>query len=835
MSTSLVRLKSLRVHGFRSFGQEPQALLIDSDIAVVWGPNSQGKTSLAEAIEFLLTGKIVRREMLASAQDEFADSLRNAHLPDATPVVISADVLDGAGQPRSITRTLTQDYQRRQDCSSQLHIDGVPAVQADLDALGLGLSQPPLSAPILTQHTLAYLFSARPQDRANYFKSVLEVTDLEDFRTAVSGLSATIGAPNATLDLFNTCSNTPDFQSLRAMLDSPATLAPVRLAFMTAAATILTESGVDVPEELPDRLEALGRLRESKEHQSFPIEGFGVSAPAAWAVPAASLWGDLRAYQAELARVGEETRRMTELFRCVLALPMVESSSTAVDCPVCGTDDALTPERIQLIRSRVADTDAFRLAESKGKAALRALAQSAATLTQAATAVLPQAIKRGSAWRHTKAFRVLQLRTLLGTGDSQLVDSWMSSISRLIRSSRELTRRAARMEAMLEQLSQDPTQPFADLQSAFDGVAPLRDALAEASRLASAAETPLVTQLRMVISEASETVGWEEFERLGTDPSAVVVAINDHRARESLSAELARALREIERAKEEVLDERFAELSGSIGRWWNLLRPGEPTFFEALQQRPGARRTIDFKAGLSPNEDRSSPRVRDVIAVFSQSQLHCLGLALFLARAEHEGCGFVVLDDPILASDDEHRAHFVCTVVEELATSPRQVIVLTQCRTTWRDLGDRYAHRDINLFQIELSDPAAGSLVTKSSDDVKSRLNAVKPLLRNNNPDIRKIAAKNLRDIAERFCKELIVKGKRAAGDATAVISDYDNKTLGELEPLVQPYFTDPSHPGKLRVIRNGLNPGGHDGAVPDSGTLVTCSGDLKRFADDYL
>ena len=45
----------------------------------------------------------------------------------------------------------------------------------------------------------------------------------------------------------------------------------------------------------------------------------------------------------------------------------------------------------------------------------------------------------------------------------------------------------------------------------------------------------------------------------------------------------------------------------------------------AVQPRKGAKRTIDFKAGLSPNPDRSAPKFRDVIAIFSQSQLHCLG------------------------------------------------------------------------------------------------------------------------------------------------------------------------------------------------------------------
>ena len=42
------RLRSLTVKGFRAYGATKQVLNLPSDIAVVWGPNSTGKTSLAE-------------------------------------------------------------------------------------------------------------------------------------------------------------------------------------------------------------------------------------------------------------------------------------------------------------------------------------------------------------------------------------------------------------------------------------------------------------------------------------------------------------------------------------------------------------------------------------------------------------------------------------------------------------------------------------------------------------------------------------------------------------------------------------------------------------------
>ncbi len=49
----LHRLNKVEVQGFRSFGSARQAPSLPDTIAVFWGGNSQGKTSLAEALEFL--------------------------------------------------------------------------------------------------------------------------------------------------------------------------------------------------------------------------------------------------------------------------------------------------------------------------------------------------------------------------------------------------------------------------------------------------------------------------------------------------------------------------------------------------------------------------------------------------------------------------------------------------------------------------------------------------------------------------------------------------------------------------------------------------------------
>src|SRR3546814_6258103 len=113
------RISKLEIQGFRAFGRSAQTLNLPSALAAVWGPNSQGKTSLAEAVEFLLTGQIVRRTLMASSQDEFADALRNAHLPAGTQAFVQAVIVDTDGVARTVKRVLKTDYSKKQDRSEE--------------------------------------------------------------------------------------------------------------------------------------------------------------------------------------------------------------------------------------------------------------------------------------------------------------------------------------------------------------------------------------------------------------------------------------------------------------------------------------------------------------------------------------------------------------------------------------------------------------------------------------------------------------------------------------------------------------------------------------------
>ncbi len=836
------KINKIEIQGFRAFGRKGQTLSFGSALAAIWAPNSQGKTSLAEAFEFLLTGQIVRRQLVASSQDEFADALRNAHMPVATQAYVEAEITDRDGKPHRVRRTLISDYAKRKDCQSALQIDGGDAKESDFAALGIVLSQPPLAAPVLAQHTLGYLFSARPQDRATYFKKILEVTDLEELRGAAAALDAKFKPDDSDRQWIRLAAAaaiedaepllTPLKTSVPGSVDLAAAIDGAITAILTAAA------GDPLPTTPAERLAALEGLLLERRAKTFPIDGFHRRPLADWTEPAQGEWDKLDAYLAERETVEEEARRLAALFREALAIPAVDAATQPIDCLLCGTEDSLTPERIALIRSRTRETEDFQGAETAAIYTLRGLAVSARGFDRAAASTCPRFLAMNPSEHRQKGFRVERIRTLLGPEAAAVIDPWLTALRSLARARATIDSTASTLAAEVEGYAEKPDtrndpQP---LRTSSGNAATAHSGFAVQLEFYADAETALLERLTAVIDAASDTDGWQELIDLAGGQGALRASLIERQARADLQGELNTTLRQIDRGNEKVLDDKFADLSGGIQHWWDLLRPDEPTFFSAVRPRRRTRRTVDFKAGLSLDADRSAPKMRDVIAVFSQSQLHCLGLALFIARALQEGTGFMVLDDPILASDEDYRAYFTTDVLEELISADIQTIVLTQDQKTWKDLEHRYLHKNIDMFQMALTDRADGTAVTNTGDDLMTMLARADVLARGDHIELRKQAGELLRNAAERFCKEMLVRDRWAEGDSGAALSDYDGKNLGQLEPKVEPLLTaDPSHPGKLRTIGSPLNPAKHDDDTPDRGTIKVALGDLKFLKKQYL
>src|ERR1700682_4642454 len=167
-----MRLLNLTIRNFRGFGNSITSIVLDGDLLLFFGPNGFGKTSLAEAIEWLFYGTTKRRQQGDTySRSEYANSLANIH--GGVPTEVSAAVQIG-GRHLVLARRLTQGE------GSETSIDGVAAPFSSI-------SVNPIEAvyPIVAQHGLQTFVHSKPKDRRDAICAALGPHELTPLKSAL--------------------------------------------------------------------------------------------------------------------------------------------------------------------------------------------------------------------------------------------------------------------------------------------------------------------------------------------------------------------------------------------------------------------------------------------------------------------------------------------------------------------------------------------------------------------------------------------------------------------------------------------------------------------------
>ena len=609
----MAKIERLSIQGFRSFGGNTEKLEFNAPISVIWGPNSGGKTSLAEAIEFLFTGDIARRELLASAVDEFENALRNAHLQEEAEVFVEASITDEEGKAHILRRELLEDFTKRKMCRSKLTLDGTEICPDELSKVGIELSEPPLAAPVLMQHTLGYLFSANPKERASYFKTLLELADLDEVREALREIDKRIpAAPTVYREILTNCTS--------ALAEAGEVLAPLAAGTHTAseieakvaeAAMNLVTSAGEQPKpilsEVLDQLETIVVERQSRE---FPVAALEKgTGGTSWNAPGAEAWGHINSFREKIILVDQESMKLVEVYQKVIDLSLVSDSSGAVDCPLCETPTGLTQNRIQAIRKIVEDEKEFSSAKTAAIDALSSLKSYVDGLDTFSSSTCPEFVNWDRTRRIAEGFRLDIMADLLGAGHQPAITTWLKAAGTLIRARRAISRLSSEAAKIVEKCQKDVVglKGNDELETA---ILPLNNATQvfdDAVIEYQAAVEPLMVPLKLTVAEKSDTKGWDDLVSLGRSSDDLASELQTATARLQLSGELEDACKQVEAAKEAVLEDKFEGLASEVRDWWNLLRPDEAAFFSDLGLRKKTQRTIDFKVGLAPSTDRKNP------------------------------------------------------------------------------------------------------------------------------------------------------------------------------------------------------------------------------------
>jgi len=165
-----MKIRNLTVQGFRGFNERCNPIDFHERLTLISGPNSYGKTSISEALEWLLYG-VTSKIDDAKATTEYKGSCRNCHFPESETPFVEATFVESDGSEIVLRGELTSDDSIRR------YLDGTEVDRWPWE--GDASSAP---RPFVLQHALKSLLLTTPTTRYKGFARLIGAEELNQFQ-----------------------------------------------------------------------------------------------------------------------------------------------------------------------------------------------------------------------------------------------------------------------------------------------------------------------------------------------------------------------------------------------------------------------------------------------------------------------------------------------------------------------------------------------------------------------------------------------------------------------------------------------------------------------------
>jgi hypothetical protein len=139
-------------------------------------------------------------------------------------------------------------------------------------------------------------------------------------------------------------------------------------------------AGFAAPLDIATKLEVVQRVLQQKQTRTFPLAQLNRGTFVTATMADDELWTSLDNFGEQSQKVDTEVKELTNLFTEILKVPAVAANTSAIDCPVCGTEDALTEDRVQVIRDKLKASQVYVEAQGSVQSSLRQLDTKLTTL-----------------------------------------------------------------------------------------------------------------------------------------------------------------------------------------------------------------------------------------------------------------------------------------------------------------------------------------------------------------------------------------------------------------------------------------------------------------------
>lgn len=697
-----MRIRSITIQGFRGFNQS-RTIYFNDRLTLICGPNSYGKTSISEALEWLLYGVTSKVEEADYSKEEYKGSYRNRHFPKEDTPFVKATFVDDSGSEIEFRGDLSADDR------IQRFVDGDEVETWPLDH---DLSKP--SKPFILQHALKRLLLVRPKDRYEGFARLLGLEDLSVFHADVVSLCTkpeVIFTPEVVA-VFRAVS------TLQARCADLPRLSPVASALSRGAGGIVdayqaverectrrvppgTKNEAVVPELRTVRADAAARIfgarvelpeySDDEESANAEDEGFFLRCT------------DQSFIKEYLQLVGLATVQdiLERADLLGLGLKLLEEAPT--ECPLCGQsmDDAL----LEHVRQEHADL----VSERKRS---EALVEQRACVTNA----LQELGKRVAAYHGRnidKTAPLLNLEPSLDKLRSVLVPKHQAHFDSVEGTISELASSRARLEVCyqsavgaLSKVQSSVIQSKEEAQLLRTLGADLVEYIAETRSYADAvsARAPAMSDADQVLKHKLDILA-------GTEDIAVLIDLVDKRRDVEKKLEMdsiLAGLKDLRKSVDQfvasvVLEKISGDLSDEVTEWYGRIRTeGDPDVHFSGFDVPVTKKG-DLRGGrIQVKATSYGEELVSAVSSLSESKLNVLGLCVCIATnlMSESPFDFLVIDDPIQSWDAEHETKFI-EVVRSLAERGKQVILMSH-RHCW--LGQLRLHcRSMNGLYHEIT------------------------------------------------------------------------------------------------------------------------------------
>ena len=712
-------LISLRPHYFRGFKALPDPIDLTGSLIVIEGKNSSGKTSFAEALEFLFRGSLSRREDHGEGNpQELEDCIGNQLRPSDESTFVEATLVRYSGTPDEehlvLKRLLTKDYgtTSTSSCESKLFLDGIELSKGDEVAVLEELFS--FVSPLLMQHTLRSFVQSPPSHRRQYFERILSLDELTDLIGR-----AVIG--NAKLPEFRSPQGSYGLRQWETLIGQLKIPQAIGIAQKAKSATHKTQ--VDALSDALIRVAGLefsspdGDLVEVEawiEHQqnlarqrSFPPlaqlrpkrppnHELSTSLPGSQ-VRKENLKGSWKHYESARTAtnaVQENALVIADALEQMIQVGLIDRTEAVQLCPLCGHADptTLTRRRLREICGWKPLAEAERCARAKFDSEIEGLKRDLQALIQEASDTLPdlpdldQHLKEASSDLVGAASALIQVRYGIETAMRQHLDKAQILVKAEVGYFDTLT---------------DVDAYVSERTGCIDNLKSLPE-YAEEYRQAVRSLEAIVSRAVSSDEEYRNRQSWLSCAKSLTD------ILNDfkwERAKKAAQRDLVAIRNELIKFRGQYLEGRRTSFSQGMQDVWSCLRGDSYSVFSDLHvpepKGKGFPVVLEVKATLN---DGMESKQLDALKVFSESQVNALGIAAFVTRSRLLGHDLLILDDPVQSMDEDHFKTFARDVLPSILDEGRQIILLTHNEIFARDISYwHYERSDYVTLRVRMS------------------------------------------------------------------------------------------------------------------------------------